>query len=297
LDERDSISISLDSRPEPHHTAAMRKRVHIAVAVLVVAFAGVVAWRTLTLRPHDTEPVYQGKGLRAWLHEYRPGRAAVALRAEKAIRQIGTNGIPTLLDMLRKKDSPLASKLIRFWHLHIERVSYLPNWVRGPAWSRNSAETVNCEGAYGFAILGADAQQAVPALIDICERSISPCSESAARGALVSIGPAARQAIPLFLPDVVSPNWSLRLCAVSALRTFQVEPSVLMPVFAKSLKDADPFVRRNAAEGLGNLGAEARQTVPALAHLLSDPEGVVRSAATNALKAIDPEAAAKAGVK
>jgi len=37
--------------------------------------------------------------------------------------------------------------------------------------------------------------------------------------------------------------------------------------------------------------------VPVLVKLLNDPDALVRRSAANALKAIDPEAAAKAGVK
>jgi len=44
-------------------------------------------------------------------------------------------------------------------------------------------------------------------------------------------------------------------------------------------------------------GPDARIAVPALVELLNDPDLEVRGRATNALKAIDPEAAAKAGVK
>jgi hypothetical protein len=41
----------------------MRRRVYIALAVLLVMLAGVIAWQVLRLR----EPVYQGKRLSYWL--------------------------------------------------------------------------------------------------------------------------------------------------------------------------------------------------------------------------------------
>jgi HEAT repeat protein len=65
----------------------------------------------------------------------------------------------------------------------------------------------------------------------------------------------------------------------------------------ESLGDANPGIRFSAANGLGDFGAEVRDAVPALVRLLGDPEWIVRQAATNALKQIDPVAAAKAGVK
>jgi len=44
----------------------MRKRVKIALAVLLVAIAGVIAWQAL--RPRES--VYQGKRLSLWLLRY-----------------------------------------------------------------------------------------------------------------------------------------------------------------------------------------------------------------------------------
>jgi HEAT repeat protein len=48
---------------------------------------------------------------------------------------------------------------------------------------------------------------------------------------------------------------------------------------------------------LAGFGAEAKSAVPALTQALNDPVAVIRTNAAASLKAIDPEAAAKAGVK
>ncbi len=45
----------------------MRKRVYIALAVLLVTLAGVMAWQGL--REREREPVYQGKRLSVWLRD------------------------------------------------------------------------------------------------------------------------------------------------------------------------------------------------------------------------------------
>jgi len=55
------------------HTAAMRKRVHIALAVVLVMLAGLITWQGLRKPEPKREPVYHGKGLRAWLNEYLTG--------------------------------------------------------------------------------------------------------------------------------------------------------------------------------------------------------------------------------
>ena len=102
----------------------MRKRVYIALAVLLVILAGVIAWQVLRKPEPKREPVYHGKGLRAWLNEYLT--TGDSLRAEAAVRQIGANAIPTLLDMLRTKDSPSVSNWIDLWEQSIVGVPYLP---------------------------------------------------------------------------------------------------------------------------------------------------------------------------
>src|SRR5262249_19615942 len=60
------------------------------------------------------------------------------------------------------------------------------------------------------------------------------------------------------------------------------------PALLADLADKDPKVRRGAAEGLGKLGAAAREAVPALVKALKDPDEPVRDAAAAALQAIDP---------
>jgi HEAT repeat protein len=64
-----------------------------------------------------------------------------------------------------------------------------------------------------------------------------------------------------------------------------------------ALHDPRPDVRFNAVRALVQFGPKAKLAVPALVELLNDPNAGVRGSATDSLKAIDPEAAAKAGVK
>jgi HEAT repeat protein len=75
------------------------------------------------------------------------------------------------------------------------------------------------------------------------------------------------------------------------------EPREVVSALVKALTDTDPIVRLSAARGLERLGTNAQDAVPTLVLLLSDSILNLRLAATNALKAIAPETAAKAGVK
>ena len=282
----------------------MRKRVQAALAVLLVTIAGVIAWHLL--RPQERQPVYQGKGLRAWLREYAgwdvgPEEWAQAkARAEHAVRQIGTNAIPPLLRMVQKMESPRMARLIDWWDQHFANRNRLPAWIRHPAWYKNQARYLNMEGEIGFKILGSDVQQAAPELISIYESTLSMDSVTSMNSriavirSLINIGPAAT---PYFLRWAGSTNEEKRLTAVHALSQIHSQPSDVVPVLVEFLSYTNPLVRTEVAEGLGNFGTNAQQALPALVSLLSDRNSLVRRVATNALKQIDPEAPAQAGVK
>jgi HEAT repeat protein len=75
------------------------------------------------------------------------------------------------------------------------------------------------------------------------------------------------------------------------------EPQLVVPALVKSLSDTNYSVRMLATIGLGYFGTNAQQAVPALVPMLSDPDLDIRRTAAYDLEAIDPGAAAKAGVK
>src|SRR5262249_16984936 len=59
-----------------------------------------------------------------------------------------------------------------------------------------------------------------------------------------------------------------------------------VPKLIKKLRDKDPFVRMKTAKLLGSLGADAKDALPELSKLLSDPDIDVRAVASNALNRI-----------
>ena len=278
----------------------MRKRAQIALAVLLVGFGGVVAFQTS--RPKKVGPVYQGKHLQVWLGEYlgwdtSPEEWARAKkRTEEAVRHIGTNAIPTLLEMVRATNSPRTLTLIEWWDRSIESFNGLPAWVRHPAWYKNLPRHLNQAGAVGFIILGSDAQQAVPELMNIYEQTLpmdpvdAMDSQLAVIQALVGIGP---PAIPPLLRWVGGSNEDENGCAIFVLSQIHAQPSTVVPLLVNALSHTNSVVRLRAAEGLGNFGLEAQQGVPALVQALSDPSHAVRREVTRALNKIAPEATVK----
>jgi hypothetical protein len=284
----------------------MTKRVHIALAVLLVAVGGVIGWQVL----REREPVYQGKRLSVWLRGYQIWNYQLredSPGVDAAVRQIGTNALPTLFRMLRAKDSALRLKLVRFAQQHTytgERLSHTPDGRlyfrpvrRGIGINPTPSETLNFRAVAGFRALGSDARNAVPELTEMYQQTpgSGPWGPGAALGA---IGPAAGQAIPSLLVNVGNTNAGAREIAVRALGEIHSQSQLVVPVLIAALHDPAKEVQRQASLALGRYGEESKAAVPALLEILKhDRNRVDKFNATNALKAIDPEAAAKAGVK
>ena len=195
----------------------MQKRIHIALAVVLVTLAGVIGWQVLRLR----EPVHQGRRLSVWLKAYELNGLAGAeswqvrveqQEADEAVRQAGTNALPTLLWMLRAKDSALKVNLMALAkRQHFIKIKYTP------------AEELNYRAYWAFGVLRAKARSAVPELIEIADQNISHDSRCYALAALAFIGPPAKGAIPALSAWATNADGAVRLYAANALKAIDPE--------------------------------------------------------------------------
>ena len=88
-----------------------------------------------------------------------------------------------------------------------------------------------------------------------------------------------------------------RLHAIKELEDRSQDAGIVVPALVECLQDADPFVRRDAAQALGHFGPDGKTASSALLLALRDKTPKVRTAAAEALKKVDPESAAQAGVR
>jgi HEAT repeat protein len=86
----------------------------------------------------------------------------------------------------------------------------------------------------------------------------------------------------------------VRYYAICALGEITAEPERVVPILINALHDPDSQNQIRAVQALGQFGPDAELAVPALAEYFKTSHS---SAALDALKEIDPAAAAKAGVK
>jgi hypothetical protein len=149
-----------------------RKRLLITVSGCIVAvILGVLLW------PREREPEYKGVPLSTWLDRWSLGGQVKFTEAQEAIRQMGTNVLPTLTRWIqfeqpgwRVKLSQLSSKLPSF--LTDNRTVQL--LIVG------KAEYHAAMAEFWFYALGSDAQPAVAELQRLANNAGKPETQARA---------------------------------------------------------------------------------------------------------------------
>ncbi len=95
------------------------------------------------------------------------------------------------------------------------------------------------------------------------------------------------------LADLKGKDERDRLIAVRLLPQQKADPALIVPALIDALKDSDSDIRWSAAIGLGSLGEQAKDAIPALQAAQKDHDARVREAAGKAISRIDPNLAPK----
>jgi len=271
----------------------MRKGFRILLVVLLLAGLGGVAW--LALRG-PAEPVYQGKRLSFWLQGYSPSLQNTRERwnqADAAMNDAGTKAIPTLLRMLRASEPAWKIKLYGLLQQqHLFKIDHTP------------ANIQNTEAGRAFARLGPDARDAVPALISIYKQNISVVSQAQTAWVLGYIGPAASNAVPVLLAHACtaapgnSTNLVILSSAIVALGQIHSQPATVVPALIELLRRHNADCENWISIALGEYGSDAKLGLPMMIKCYEAQSNTnMKAHIAAAIKKIDPEAAAKVGVK
>ena len=240
--------------------------------------------------PRSDEPSYQGKTLTLWLLEYLavsdPGtltkeNGAVITRAEKAVRNMGTNSLPYLIRLIQTKDSLFRRIAI----VIAQHQSIVKADIRTEEDKRVMAD-------FGFYALGPMAKSAVPALVELLKDKDFDVHSTAANS-LGNIGPDAEAAVPFLLPYLNSTNQIGLEVAALNLGRIHAEPQLVVPALVEKLIVTNSPLQLRVAtiDALASFGERAKIALPYLIPFLSDSDEYVRSSATNAVMAIDSSAA------
>ncbi len=306
--------------------ACVRTRKIIAITALFIILLAIFH----ELVPHP--PQYHGKSLSYWLSliddrernddltwepwQYRGELSSSNSQAAEAIRQMGTNSLPYLIAALSRRDPALKLKIIGLLNKQ--------SWV---AFHIPLASEEQRAAALALHVLGPMAKPVIPQLKKILDetKTFDPGKQVAL--ALAGIGPegwivltqaatnsylweadcaiwalgshraAVAGTVPALLRNLTNTLSQTGPLAAWALGEIGANHEQVVPVLMIALNFPAVDVRWSAAEALGKFGTNALAAVPALLHALQDTDAQVRNNSKDALKKIDPEAAAKAGVK
>lgn len=249
-------------------------------------------------RPRERE--YQGKRLTEWLDDLDSrGSKEAADRAKDGLRQMGTNAVLPLLEILtakayvsKRQGTAQASQTEQYQHLALQAfqalgpvaIPVLTNFLKGETATptARALSQINPEGSRFLiqALTNSD-----PTLRQKIELGIE------------SKGPDGLPFVPHLITNLKEKDDLVRAYAARALGKIGVEPEVVVPALIQSLQDANAEVRLLTAQALGEYGPRAQGAILPLLETTKDKQGAVSRAAYAALKQIAPDAAAKAGVK
>jgi len=219
---------------------------------------------------------------------------------------MGTNAIPTLLAWLTEEDPPEPQK---------------PH--RAPCYTLVRSE----RAVWGFRILGAVAQPAIPELTRLARTTPDPERADRCIRALACIGPVS---LPAFIEIMTNGTYRAKFSAVEMLSSVgfdytpampalikcltgekeklafragralclsSIDEATLVPALTNALQTASPPARAQIFGCLRSLHVPARAAVPAIRAGLSDPDGAVRTNAIYAAERIAPELLTNAPAK
>ncbi|MEI7730200.1 MAG: HEAT repeat domain-containing protein [Verrucomicrobiota bacterium] len=251
----------------------------LALAALLAVIAALLY---VFLRP--TEPTYQGTSLNEWLgkldsttvFDAHGELTATNHAAAAALRAMGTNSLPLLLERLRMKrpeaNSAPGNAFAR------------PDPVKNPT---DADLLERCDQALAaFAMLGPIAAPAVPQLVALLQESNYT---SVATIALAGIGPAAH---PALLQALNHTNGELQVSVALRIGFYQEKAAFAVPTLIALLSNQSTNVRVQAAYALGQIKSLPDQTIPALIKALADPDPYVNDLAATALSQFGTNAAA-----
>jgi len=114
------------------------------------------------------------------------------------------------------------------------------------------------------------------------------------------LGTNAEAAVPHLIAALASTNNAIRYQTIAELGHIHRRPDLCLPALTPLLQPGGDWVANTPFQVLSTLsqfGASAKPAFPEVARLLKHRDESIRNSASNTLMAIDPEAAARAGVK
>jgi HEAT repeat protein len=281
----------------------LKKRLLITFVVAVVSTTVIICFKEW-LGYHRA--LFQDRHARDWAMDYAsPLDASKRDRAAEALRALGMNAVPALVELLHTRDrayeKPLAQNVSRMpFEL---RTNLLAHFPIGSSWGKRFAgatalgflstnasmaipdlletldDPVGHIGWAAAAALGKIGSNAVPALIDLAE-SLDAERAHKAIYALGVAGHNAGSATPVLLNALINTNTSVR---ASAQYSLSMVGTSALPDICESLRKNDPQMREQLARVVVAVRPPNRSLLMTLNRWMQDESPAVRLQSTEAL--------------
>jgi RNA polymerase sigma factor (sigma-70 family) len=283
---------------------------------IVVGVYVLLATATTTVVVHEVNnhgAYYKGKTLKQWLvdlDDQHPGPAND--KAIEAVHHFGTNGLPTIIGLLKMSDKLHHSAVLACYELGPDAKPAITALVE----LLKSGYT----GGYVTAALCRVGADAVPTLLDLATNRINE-----ARTGYVQLEPGRTQtASSLYMSvrvDSLGALGNILAYSSNALANYDISPALItclndstpvirsfaaralgfitndeatvVPALIPMLNDRDFQTRWSTCLALGNYGKRAEAAILALRNALADKNSYVRACAAIALVQIEPDNAAQ----
>ena len=217
---------------------------------LLVLASGSLAVGLIVNLSGPTEPKYQGRSLSSWLDDAWFDQFVPVERkseAPEAIRAIGTNAVPHFLKWLQFEEPA--------WLPALERTLVRAGLMRRKANLMESARRRVEYAQWGFGVLGAEGNCAIPALVRLMSQSRAPQTAAHAAAAIAQLG--TPEALGAMVGGLTNHQEVLRSIFAYRIREYGTNALPAVPALVSSLGDADPMVRKYAADTLRIIKPEA----------------------------------------
>jgi HEAT repeat protein len=221
--------------------------------------------------------LYKGKSVGSWVEALKNQDASARSEAVESLLGICTSltaVLPALTDVLKGGDAvtraQTAVALGEFGSRAISIVSVLRSALRKAVLTAGDAEERSA-ASEALVQIGPQARSVLPVLVDNMNDEL-PTIRSTSANSLGEMGPSAREAIPCLTSVALNDKVPrVRVEAAVAIWRIDRRSNRVVPVLIDALREADEVVRWIAADCLGDIGADARDALPALREALNLP--------------------------
>jgi len=282
----------------------LKQRRILWLLVALTVMGGVVVY----LKSRTEEPRYQGRPLTYWVKRLWHPDEGVSEKAQAAIRQMGTNAVPSLIRMLGERDSkwvPVYNRAVRkvggeclYFRMAGSRSWLAADALRfiGPAAKdaipflianmTNWPTSAGAAGPYVYALEFIGTNSIVPLVNALSHQN--PEVRWHAGIALPFHHTNLVLALPQLLELLRAEDAADRETVVRLLGFITTEPQTVVPVLTECLRDKSADVRHRAVYALADFGDAAKAALPSLKDLLRDSDTNVQRAAAVAITNIEP---------